>query len=76
MTPDNIIAAAVVIAILGSAIAYILRARKKGIQCIGCPNGASCAGQKAGGCSQSSGANCSGSCANCSGCAHGKTHSR
>ena len=50
---DDLIAAVVVIAILGGAIAYIVSARKKGVKCIGCPNGAKCSG------------NCSGCSGNC-----------
>ncbi len=49
----NIIVTIVLVAILGSAIAYILRAKKKGIKCIGCPDGAKCGGNCAG---------CSGNC--------------
>ena len=44
MTPiiATIITAAVIAAILAIAIVYIIRTRKKGIKCIGCPeNGCS-----------------------------------
>lgn len=44
MTLENCIAALIVALVLGGAIAYIVRARKKGVKCIGCPNGANCAG--------------------------------
>lgn len=44
---------AVVILILGAAILYIRRAKKKGVKCIGCPDSAVCSGKCAG---------CSGSC--------------
>lgn len=40
--------------ILGGASLYIIRAKKKGVKCIGCPAGSSCSG------------NCSGNCSNCS----------
>lgn len=50
---------AVLVIILGAAICYIHRAKKKGVKCIGCPSGKSCSGNCAG---------CSGGC----GCAHKK----
>lgn len=46
---DYIIIAVIAI-ILGLVIFYIRRAKKKGVKCIGCPNGATCSG-KCGGCS-------------------------
>lgn len=39
---------AIVVAILGFAVWYIRRAKKKGAKCIGCPDGGSCSGQCAG----------------------------
>ena len=39
---DDIIAALVLAVILGGAVAYIVRAKKKGVKCIGCPDGAKC----------------------------------
>ena len=36
---------AIILAILGGAIFYILRARKKGVKCVGCPNGGHCNGK-------------------------------
>ncbi len=53
MILENILATLVVAAILGGAIWYIVRAKKKGIKCIGCPDGAKCSGRCAG---------CSGNC--------------
>lgn len=47
---DNLIAAAVVIAILGGAIVYIVRAKKKGVKCIGCPHAKLCGNKCSGGC--------------------------
>ena len=41
----NIIVIGVLVAILAAAICYICRAKKKGVRCIGCPNGANCAGK-------------------------------
>ena len=47
---DNIIPAAVLLAILGAAIAYIIREKKKGHKCVGCPYAKECARAKQGGC--------------------------
>ncbi|MBQ8263654.1 MAG: FeoB-associated Cys-rich membrane protein [Oscillospiraceae bacterium] len=38
----NIIAVAIVIVILGLAIGYIIREKKRGAKCIGCPHSKSC----------------------------------
>lgn len=57
---DNLILIAVLTLILGGAAIYIVRAKKKGVKCIGCPAGGNCSGS------------CSGNCAGCSGeCSHG-----
>ena len=40
----NILVIAVVGLILGLAIGYIVKQRKKGVDCIGCPNGGNCSG--------------------------------
>lgn len=53
----NIIVTAILVAILGGAIAYIVKAKKSGRKCIGCPDGCNC--PKAGSCSGA-----------CSGCNH------
>ena len=50
---DDIIVAMILVAILGGAIAYIVKAKKRGQKCIGCPDGCSCG--KSGGCSGSCG---------------------
>lgn len=47
---------AVVLIIVGLAVGYIRKAKKSGVKCIGCPNGATC-GKNCGGAS-----GCSGSC--------------
>ena len=49
----DIILVVVVLLILGLAVLYIVRAKKKGVKCIGCPNGSTCSGNCAG---------CSGNC--------------
>lgn len=38
----NIIVVAVLVAIIGSAVIYIIKAKKKGAKCIGCPYSSSC----------------------------------
>lgn len=50
---DDLIAVLALAVILGGAVAYIVRAKKKGVKCIGCPDGAKCGGNCAG---------CSGNC--------------
>ena len=49
----NIILILVIIAIISFAVAYIHKEKKRGVKCIGCPNGAGCSGHCAG---------CSGNC--------------
>ena len=49
----DILTVAIIVVILGLAIGYIRRAKKKGVKCIGCPDGAKCPGNCAG---------CSGNC--------------
>ncbi len=44
---------AVIVVIIGSAVAYIIKEKKRGTKCIGCPDGATCGGNCSG---------CSGSC--------------
>ncbi len=53
---ENAILIVVLVAILGGAVAYIIKAKKSGVKCIGCSAGGSC-GQKKGG-----------SCSGCSSC--------
>ena len=40
----NVIIIAVVALILGAAIRYIVKAKKSGVKCIGCPSGSTCGG--------------------------------
>jgi len=42
----DLIVAVVLLLIIGSAIAYIIRAKKSGAKCIGCPHAKTC-GRKA-----------------------------
>lgn len=45
---DDILAAIVLVAILGGAITYVVRAKKKGVKCIGCPHSKNCSGNCSG----------------------------
>lgn len=40
----DLIIVAVVLIIIGAAAAYIIKAKKSGVKCIGCPSGSSCSG--------------------------------
>ena len=42
MKPIDILIILVIAVIIGAAIAYIVRAKKKGAKCIGCPAGDCC----------------------------------
>ncbi len=44
MELTNVIAAIVILAIVGGALAYIIREKKRGAKCIGCPYSNSCKG--------------------------------
>lgn len=59
----DFIVVAILVLILGAAITYIVRAKKRGVKCIGCPDGEACsrAQEKASGCSGGCGG-CGGSC--------------
>ena len=46
---DDIIAIVILLVIVGAAVAYIVKAKKSGKKCIGCPDSGSCSG-KCGGC--------------------------
>jgi len=61
MGPIDFILIAVIVLIVGGASAYIIKAKKSGKKCIGCPDGGSCT-------SHSESGGCSGSCACCCGC--------
>lgn len=39
----NLIVVAVILIIIGAAIVYIVKEKKKGVKCIGCPAAAECA---------------------------------
>lgn len=46
----NLIVTIIVIAIIALAILYIVRQKKKGVKCIGCPSGGCCPSKKNGKC--------------------------
>ena len=59
----DIIVIAAILAVLGAAVWYVRRSRKKDRKCIGCPDGYACSGK----------GNCCGGCSGCSGktgCGH------
>ena len=60
----DIIAIAVIVLIVGGATAYIIKAKKSGKKCIGCPDSCSCSSKSKGKTAQSS---CGGNCSCCSG---------
>ncbi len=48
----DIIVIAVIVLVVGSALAYIIKAKKSGKKCIGCPDSCSCSAKESGnGCS-------------------------
>ena len=51
---ENIIILALVGLIVGGAAGYVWKAKKKGVKCIGCPDGSKCGGV----------------CSGCQGCSH------
>lgn len=55
MKPIDLLIVGIIGVILGAAALYIYKAKKKGVKCIGCPEGAKCSGCCAG---------CSGNCNN------------
>jgi hypothetical protein len=58
MKPIDFVIIAVILLIVGGAVAYIIKAKKSGKKCIGCPDSASCA---------ASHTKCSGNCSSCGG---------
>lgn len=56
----DLIVIAIVLAIVAAAALYVIRAKKRGVKCVGCPAGKSCSS----GCANSS----CGSCPSCASC--------
>lgn len=46
----DLIVVGIILIIIGAAVAYIVKAKKRGVKCIGCPAGGNCPGKNAGGC--------------------------
>ena len=53
MKPIDYLILGIIVLILGAVIFYLQKAKKKGIKCVGCPDGGKCAGNCSG---------CSGGC--------------
>lgn len=47
---ENFIIVAVILLIIGGAVAYIIKEKKKGAVCVGCPHAGECAKKRQGGC--------------------------
>ena len=47
---ENVVIILVLALILGLAAGYVYKAKKRGVKCIGCPDGGSCSGTCGGGC--------------------------
>ena len=47
---DDLIVIGVIVLIIGLAAWYVIRAKKKGKKCIGCPDSCSCDSKTCGGC--------------------------
>lgn len=56
----NLIAGLIVVVLLAAAITYIVKAKKKGVKCIGCPAAGECAHKNDVHESQGCGCGCSG----------------
>ena len=52
MTLTDYLVIAAILLIVGLAVTYIARAKKRGQKCIGCPYSATCGKTKCGGCDQ------------------------
>lgn len=57
----DFIVGAIIIVVVGLALAYIIKSRKNGVKCIGCPDAKTCCSNSHAGCS-------AGGCQSCSGC--------
>ena len=38
----NVIVIAIVLAAVAAAVGYVIKAKKRGVKCIGCPSGGNC----------------------------------
>lgn len=44
----NLVVVGILLIIIGSAVAYIVKSKKSGVKCIGCPSGCTCSGKSDG----------------------------
>ena len=51
---EDFIIIAVLLLVIGAAVIYIIRAKKRGVKCIGCPAAGNCAGK----CGEQAGCGC------------------
>lgn len=54
----DFVLAGIVVVIIGAAVIYIVKAKKSGVKCIGCPAGGNCSGK----CNSTDGAECHCNC--------------
>lgn len=47
---ENYIAVGIILVIIGAIIFYLIREKKKGVTCVGCPYAKQCSGKCSGGC--------------------------
>ncbi len=55
---ETVIAVVIVVAIVALAVGYIIKAKKRGVKCIGCPDGGSCGANSCSGCGCGCGCGC------------------
>lgn len=51
----DLILGLILVALIGAAVRYMVKAKKKGVKCIGCPDGAACSRHQQGSCCGCSG---------------------
>ncbi len=63
---EDLILIVIILLILGAAVVYIVKAKKQGVKCIGCPNAKTCGGHQ----DEMDGRerSCNGTCSGCSRC--------
>lgn len=61
---ENVIVIAILVIAIGAAVAYMVKAKRSGVKCIGCPSGGSCSHKKEG--ASGCGGGCGGAEGSCS----------
>lgn len=56
----DLIIVLILLALIGAAVRYIVKAKKNGVKCIGCPDGAACSRRQAGSCGGCEAGGCGG----------------